>query len=556
MDQSAARQQRPDDWQARYDDIQRAVDSAEQKFANSLRGTAKPELIVSASDPTATAIELAALFATREDFLFNGHAPVHVAIETDNFPRAIEVTTEAVRVHAHKLCRPVKIVKAKETKGTKKTRDAATVPVALSKDIAALYLNGLEGAWGLRNFRGITTSPILKDDGSIRVAAGYDRETGLWCHNIPELVIPERPTTADARPALHILRDFFQTLPFADSARVLDPEHGVEITDFTKPIGLDESTFLVALLTAVCRQSLELAPAYLVRAPKFSGAGTGKGLVVKALCIIASGTRPSAFTSGHDRDELDKRLTAALIEARPAVFLDNFNSKELRSDILSSVLTESPAMVRVMGQSKTVPLNTRAFVGITGNAVEIAEDMARRIICTNLDAHMENPEQRKFRPGFLNDLFDSRERLLSAALTIWRWGRQNQLQQGKPLGSYELWAEWCRDPLLTLGARDPVERLDEIKAADPQRRTIVAVFDTWWDKHQGNTVKAKDLDPEVIELIDQKASWKKDGNLQFNRQRVARFLATHTNTRVGGYLLEQTKDDTLTRPLSYYTLHR
>ena len=67
---------------------------------------------------------------------------------------------------------------------------------------------------------------------------------------------------------------------------------------------------------------------------------------------------------------------------------------------------------------------------------------------------------------------------------------------------------------------------------------------------------AKTPREEVIELIDQKASWKKDGNLQFNRQRVARFLATHTNTRVGGYLLEQTKDDTLTRPLSYYTLHR
>jgi hypothetical protein len=219
------------------------------------------------------------------------------------------------------------------------------------------------------------------------------------------------------------------------------------------------------------------------------------------------------------------------------------------------VLTEKPAQVRIMGQSKNVLLNTRAFIGITGNAVEIAEDMARRIICTSLDAHMENPEQRKFRPGFLNEVFSSRDRLLTDALTIWRWGRQNPLQHGKPLGSYELWAEWCRDPLLTLGARDPVDRLDEIKAADPQRRMLVAVFDTWWEKHADNKVKAKDLDTEVIELIDLKASWKKDGNLQFNRQRVARFLSTHADTRVGGYLLEQIKDTTLTRPLAYYRLH-
>jgi len=167
---------------------------------------------------------------------------------------------------------------------------------------------------------------------------------------------------------------------------------------------------------------------------------------------------------------------------------------------------------------------------------------------------MENPEQRKFRPGFLDQVFANRNRLLSDALTIWRWGRQNKLQQGKPLGSYELWGEWCRDPLLALGCRDPVDRIDEIKAADPHRRALVEVFDTWRDKHGGSTIKAKDLDPAVIELIDPKASWKND-KLQFNRQRVARFLAAHTDTRVGGYHLEQTKDDTLTRPLAYYTLH-
>jgi hypothetical protein len=60
-----------------------------------LQEAAKPELIVNVSDPTATAIELAALFAAREDFLFNGYSPVRVAAETDNLPRAIEVTTEA-----------------------------------------------------------------------------------------------------------------------------------------------------------------------------------------------------------------------------------------------------------------------------------------------------------------------------------------------------------------------------------------------------------------------------------------------------------------------------
>ena len=89
--------------------------------------------------------------------------------------------------------------------------------------------------------------------------------------------------------------------------------------DLSKPAELDESTFIAAMLTGVCRQSLELAPGFLCDAPSISGAGTGKGQLVKAICVIASGVRPAAFTSGHDAGEFDKRLTAALIEAHPAV---------------------------------------------------------------------------------------------------------------------------------------------------------------------------------------------------------------------------------------------
>src|SRR5262249_23108671 len=159
----------------------------------------------------------------------------------------------------------------------------------------------------------------------------------------------------------------------------------------------------------------------------------------------------------------------AMIQARPAVFLDNFNAKEISSDILASALTENPAQVRIMGQSKMVPLHVCTFIGITGCGVEIAEDMARRLLNTRLDAKMESPEDRKFTPAFLDDILAQRPSLLSNLLSIWRWGRQasGDLAAGRPLGSYETWAQWVRDPLLTLGLRDPVERIANIKANDP-----------------------------------------------------------------------------------------
>jgi hypothetical protein len=101
-----------------------------------------PELVVNGSDPTATAKDLAALIAERGDFLFNGNHPVRIAVESDCLPRALEVTTEMVRVLAHEICIPVKV---QHMKGANKR-----TLVPLSKDVAQLYLHGLEGSWGLR----------------------------------------------------------------------------------------------------------------------------------------------------------------------------------------------------------------------------------------------------------------------------------------------------------------------------------------------------------------------------------------------------------------------
>jgi hypothetical protein len=547
-------------WTAKYKSVGTDWDSLEQQRARMLElrrsadndrfgdGSDLPKLIINDSDPTAAAKQLAALIAEGNEFLFNGHAPVQLAAESDSVPRALEVTTEAVRVLAHEICIPTKMRRSK--------KGETIVCVALSNDVAKLYLNGLEGRWGLRPFRGITTSPILTNDGGIRNADGYDDISGLYCHNVPDVNIPERPSEDDARAALNRLRRAFQTFPFADSVRIRDPEIGANVTDLNSPAGLDESSFIAALLTGVCRQSLDLAPGFLCDAPAYSGAGTGKGLLVKAICVIASGVRPSAFTSGHDAGEFDKRLTAALVQAHPAVFLDNFNAKELASDILASALTESPAQVRTMGHTKMVPLFVRTFLGITGNGVEIAEDMARRLLKCRLDAKMENPEERKFEPGFLDNVLASRAQHLSDALIIWRWGRQNTIKAGRPLGSYEVWAQWVRDPLLALGCRDPVDRIAEIKANDPKRRALVAIYEAWWAAHADTMVKAGDLDPAVLEHIDEQAGRKADGSLQFSRQRIASWLAMHSGSCVGGYSLTKLAIGPQSKPVAHYKLTR
>jgi putative DNA primase/helicase len=384
----------------------------------------KPDLIIDDADLPGTARDLRDLLA-QSGIIFDRGLPVKVVPgDGDGVPVAIRLTASRVVFEAHRLSQPVKRVGEKMT------------PVTVPRGVARMYLE-LDGEWNLPPLSGICAAPLLLGDGRARTTAGYDPVTGLWCARVPDLQVPERPTRDDAVAALRLLRGTFRTFPFADAERQLEPELGNEAVNLDLPPSMDESVFLVGLLTAVCRPSLWLAPGFLVRAPAISGSGTGKGLLVRSICAIAFGVQPRAFTKGGDHQELDKRLASDLIEAAQILFLDNVNCTILRSDILASVLTERPARIRTLGSSRMATLNSTAFVAVTGNGLIVSEDLVRRFLVCELDARCENPEQRRFEAGFLRNIEDTRAELLAAALIIWRWGRQNaaDLDPGLPLGA-------------------------------------------------------------------------------------------------------------------------
>ena len=247
------------------------------------------------------------------------------------------------------------------------------------------------------------------------------------------------------------------------------------------------------------------------------------------------------MAAGHSPEELEKRLVAAAILSRPAIFLDNYNGGLLRSQQLDSMITEGRAEVRVLGHSKMVQLFTKALIQVTGNATQLSEDSARRILRCELDARMESPEQRPFRGGDLVErVMARRNKLLGACLTIWRWGAQNKkLPRGKTCGSFEQWSRWCRDPLLALGCRDPADLIPEIKATDPARVKTRSIMAKWWERHKGATLTVKDLHHDVCEEIDENS--KRTGNddtLVFSRQKVQAWMVKHANTRVGPFHLQ------------------
>jgi hypothetical protein len=368
------------------------------------------------------------------------------------------------------------------------------------------------------------------DNGTISSNEGYDANSGMWCESVPDLsVVPTRPTQDQAAAAFCRLREYFKTFCFGDAVTVHDTALGIEVVDTSLSPGKDESAFLVALLTAVCRPSLHLAPGLLVRAAPMSGAGAGKGLLVRAICTIAFGREPHAVTSGANSDELEKRIAAELMEGAPALFLDNLNNTAFKSDLLASAITERPARVRLLGKSQMMPLNASAFIALTGNGLSVSEDLARRFVTVELDPRTEDPESRCFPNDLLAEVRAHRRELLADCLTIWRWGRQMQdLANGQPLGSFGQWGRWVRDPLLALGCQDPAHRVSEAKQRDSRRQSIESLFMTWHEKHGQNPVRVRDLDVDVTHALDPQNR---------GRQYLAAQLEKHTGTRIGGFVL-------------------
>jgi hypothetical protein len=510
-------QQFPLRWKAA---CEQAIPWAELGAATNADGRPeKPRLLVEPCDPDRTVAALRDVL-TKADQLFDRGVPVRlVKDKVLGGTVAQEMTPQGLVRVAHGICRPRKVNKKGEE-----------VDARLPRDIAVMYLDW-RGGWNLPALNGIASAPMLQDDGTISSAEGYDISSGMWLENVPDMasLVPERPTKDEARSALLLLRETFQTFCFADAETIQDGSSAVAVVDISKSPGKDESAFLTGLLTAVCRPSLHLAPGLLLRGAPISGAGAGKGLLARCTCIIAFDREPHAVTGGGTAEELEKRIAAELIQASSALFLDNMNNVTLRSDTLASAITERPARVRLLGKSQMVSLNASAMVILTGNGLTVSEDLARRFIAVDLDPGTEDPEARRFTTNIRDEVTKNRDLLLAAALTIWRWGRVAQrVPAGQPLGSFEQWCRWVRDPLLALGCQDAAERVGEAKERDGRRQVISDLFTTWWAMHGDKPMPVADLAEEVKLIVDPQHR---------GRQFQASYLAKLVNARIAGFTL-------------------
>lgn len=314
---------------------------------------------------------------------------------------------------------------------------------------------------------GVVDSPVLRPDGSVLEAPGYDKATGLF--HLPNArfpPVPRAPTQRDAAAAAAELLDAVVDFPFKSDAH--------------------RAAWVAGVLTPLARFAFRgPSPLFLMDANVRSA---GKTLLTDLIGEIVSGRPMPRTPQAPDENEEIKRITAIALEGTRLVLIDNIN-RPLGSGALDTVLTGTAWSERILGKSEKVDLPLLTVWYATGNNVTFIGDTVRRCLHVRLESDLERPEYRDgFKhPALLDWAHQHRPRLVAAALSMLR----AYCVAGKPAmgfktwGSFEGWSSLVRSAVVWSGLADAGETRAELNDMDTDSNVLVDLLAGWEELPNG-----------------------------------------------------------------------
>jgi hypothetical protein len=258
-----------------------------------------------------------------------------------------------------------------------------------------------EYAPNLRTLHGVTHTPMMRPDGTILDAPGYDAATGFLYLPDPDLtvpLIPDLPTPDQIRSAVELIQTPVKEFPFVSED--------------------DRATWIGLAFTPALRPVLP-GP-YQMGVITATNPGSGKTLLAKMIRILHGGAQRGELP--RDADELRKSITAALMDTTaPVITFDNLTGV-IRSSVLEALLTTKTWTDRWLGQNRSVTATNDRLWLATGNNAAFGGDLARRIATVALNPPGANHHLRTdFTIKNLEAwMWEQRGRLLAAILTVAR----------------------------------------------------------------------------------------------------------------------------------------
>lgn len=185
---------------------------------------------------------------------------------------------------------------------------------------------------------GVTNTPYLDQDGNVVAQDGYHPGTRLVLH-MRGLALPpinQTPAADEVAAAVELLIEHW-------------------LADFPFAAVADMVNVLAALLTMTGRHFFPLAPLFVVDA---STPGSGKGLLVTTMVIIATGEPPRFMELPTDGEEQRKKITAAFLAGQSLITWDE--SHIIAGRTLAMTLTAEVYSDRILGGNKMMSVTNRS----------------------------------------------------------------------------------------------------------------------------------------------------------------------------------------------------
>lgn len=312
---------------------------------------------------------------------------------------------------------------------------------------------------GVPYLRAITSHPIVRRDGSVRSAPGYDPETEVLSMHSEDLEV--EPLDQDgARHAREMLLEIVDEFPF---------------------VGIGADVWLAAVLTPLVRPWCGPSPMIAITS---STPSSGKGRLADLATIISCGGEGVEGGALPPNDEeWQKRLISWALMSPEVIYFDNVVSgSRIGSAVLDMALTRDRFSGRILGQSRMVEVELMALWLAAGNNLGTFGDTARRVLMCRIEPRCERPELRNFViPDILGYARENRSRLLKHALGILSgWVATTPEGPSPPLGSFEEWSRVVRGAIIWAGGEDVADALaSQTAGADDEAQLHRALLEAW-----------------------------------------------------------------------------
>ncbi|GHU17881.1 hypothetical protein FACS1894163_09310 [Spirochaetia bacterium] len=303
------------------------------------------------------------------------------------------------------------------------------VSIAVLKAMLALDLE--DTTKFVPELRGIINHPFLSKDRTIVEGYGYNKETGYFVNSHVQVSI------LNPDEAMQVLDDVYGDFPWASQG--------------------DLHAAMLMPLTMICKQAYSGAtPMFSVNASK---EGTGKSLSVQATCAGITGQLPALGCAPPDDAEMEKRLTTVIISGATTHIIDNIPTKMVFDfPSLVSAVSARRFSGRMLGYNKPINAPFEVLVIYTGNNITVTPEAARRTIPVLLTEKVKTDYRHK---DLIEYCIQNSPRIVSAFITLAKWGLENSAESAFTLDGFEAWAAVIGRIAAALGWEDALDRQRE-----------------------------------------------------------------------------------------------